>query len=101
MVIDYEERRMFPRIEIGGDMSYKTSGSSQVHEGLLENLSSEGARIWIDQELPAASQLMIRMVSDSQEEDSMTFMATLLYKLPQQKLSQHGYGCRIETSAGW
>lgn len=101
MAVKQLERRLHPRIEIGGRMSYKTAGSDEVREGLLENLSAAGARIWIDEELPAASEVMIRMASDSKDEADLTFKATLLYALPRQEGPRHGYGCSIEASAEW
>ena len=94
------ERRLNPRMEINGNMTYHTGDSDEIRQGELENLSLHGARIWIDQELPADSQLHIRVVANDVEEQSMEFKATLLHKLPQRKMSMHGYGCIIEETEG-
>lgn len=92
------DRRSNPRIDINGSMTYRTDNSDDVYLGKLENLSMQGARIWIDQELPAASQLHVRVETDEQEEVAMEFRATLIYTLPGRKKSLIGYGCSIEES---
>ena len=96
-----QERRLHPRIEIDGDMSYIESQSGEICAGLLDNLSEGGARIWIDQDLPTASEVVFRVQADSRGDPGMAFKATLLYMLPQQKLSRYGYGCKIEASPDW
>ncbi len=101
MAAEYVERRLHPRIEIDGEMNYITCQSDEICAGLLENLSEGGARIWIGQELPLASQVVFRMESRSGDEADMTFRATLLYTLPRQRVAQYGYGCKIEVAADW
>ncbi len=101
MAVENVERRSHPRIEIDGHMSYKIPGSDKVREGQLENLSADGARIWIGEELPTASEVLIQVPSDSQDEAGMTFRATLLYVLPRQDVTGYGYGCSIEAAADW
>ena len=90
------ERRVNPRIEINGPMTYQTGDSDKAHRGKLENLSVRGARIWIDEELPAASQLLFQVEANDREEVTMEFTATLLHMLPDRKKSLYGYGCSIE-----
>ena len=101
MAAKYPERRLNPRIDIDSDMSYRTHGSDEIREGLLENLSLRGARIWIGQELPTESQLFFRVEAGSKDEDDLNFKATLLHMLPRQEESRFGYGCRIEASTEW
>lgn len=101
MADKFTERRLNPRIDIDGDMRYQTPGSDEVCAGLLENLSLGGARVWVAQELPAESELLVRVDADSPEEAGLEFRATVLHMLPQQKVSLYGYGCRIEASADW
>lgn len=101
MIAKYPERRLNPRIDIDGDMSYKTPGSDEIRQGLLENLSLGGARIWIGQELPTDSQLILRLEADTPEEADLEFKATLLHMLPRQKELLYGYGCTIEMSTEW
>lgn len=93
------ERRANPRIEINGSMTYRTGNSDNVYQGQLENLSMQGARIWIEQELPTASQLHVRVETEEQEEAAMEFKATLMYPLPGRGKALFGYGCSIEDSA--
>lgn len=92
------ERRVYPRIEINGPMTYQTGDSVKIHRGKLENLSIWGARIWIDEELPAASQLLFQVEANGREEVTMEFKATLLHMLPDRKKSLYGYGCSIEEN---
>ena len=99
MATKHPERRLNPRIDIDSDISYKTDGSEEIRDGLLENLSLDGARIWIGQELPTESQLIFRVEAGSPDEDDLEFRATLLHMLPRQEASRYGYGCRIELSA--
>lgn len=93
------ERRSNPRIDIEGTMTYKTAHSNDTYQGKLENLSMQGARIWIDQELPTRSQLHVRVETDEQDEAAMEFKATLIYTLPDRRKALYGYGCSIEESA--
>ena len=92
------ERRCNPRIDIDGEMTYKTDDSDDIYQGKLENLSMQGARIWIDQELPTASQLHVRVETDEREAAAMEFKATLIYTLPGRGKALYGYGCSIEES---
>ncbi len=101
MADKFTERRLNPRIDIDGDMRYQTPGSDEICAGLLENLSLGGARVWVAQELPAESELLVRIEADSPDEADLEFRATVLHMLPQQKVSLYGYGCRIETSGDW
>jgi c-di-GMP-binding flagellar brake protein YcgR len=93
------ERRSNPRIDINGSMTYRTGNSDDVYQGQLENLSMQGARIWIDQELPTASQLHVRIETEEREQAAMEFKATLIYTLPGRDKALFGYGCSIEDSA--
>lgn len=97
MTSETSERRIKPRVEIDGVMTYHTVDSSQTHPGRLENLSDRGACIWIRQELPTSSRLHCRVESDNREEGAMEFRATLLHALPDQRDSLFGYGCTIEV----
>ena len=79
-------------------MTYRTDNSDDICQGKLENMSMQGARIWIDQELPTASQLHVRVETDEQEAAAMEFTATLVYTLPDRRKALYGYGCIIEES---
>lgn len=92
------ERRSNPRIDINGSMTYRTDNSDDIYMGTLENLSRQGARIWIDQELPTTSQLHVRVETEEQEEVAMEFKLTLIYTLPDRGKALYGYGCSIDES---
>jgi hypothetical protein len=80
-------------------MTYRTDISDDVCRGELENMSLRGARIWIDQELPTASRLRVRVETDENNQQPMEFRATLIYTLPDGGNALYGYGCTIEESA--
>ena len=92
------ERRIKPRIDIDGVMTYHTEDSSDTHYGKLENLSDRGACIWITQDLPPTSRLHCRVESDNKKERAMEFRATLLHALPERRNSPYGYGCTVEET---
>jgi hypothetical protein len=92
------ERRSNPRIDINGSMTYRTDVSDDVCQGELENMSLQGARIWIDQELPTASRLRVRVETDEDNQEVMEFNATLIYILPGEDRTMYGYGCSIEET---
>ena len=92
-----EERRANPRIEINGELTYCMADSGQPHRGLLEDMSLGGVRVWLAEELPASSQVTIRVESEI-EECSVEFVATLLHRLPRRKESLYGYGCAIVSA---
>jgi hypothetical protein len=98
MTIISSDRRLKPRIEINGSMTYHTENSAETHQGKLEDMSNRGARIWIGQELPATSQLICRIEADDRKEGAMEFRATLLHALPEKRNALYGYGCTIEET---
>ncbi len=98
MTNESAERRSSPRIDINGEMTYRTDHSDELYQGKLENLSMQGARIWIDHELPTPCQLLLRVETEVQEETSMEFKATLIHMLPDRRKALYGYGCVIEES---
>lgn len=89
------ERRASPRIEINGELTYRTADSAQLRRGVLEEMSQGGALIWLGEELPASSRVSIRVESEI-DEGPLDFVATLLRRLPQRRQSLYGYGCTIE-----
>ncbi|MDH3760240.1 MAG: PilZ domain-containing protein [Gammaproteobacteria bacterium] len=92
------ERRSNPRIDINGSITYRTDISDDVCQGKLENMSRQGARIWIDQELPTASRLRVRVETHENNQEAMEFKATLIYTLPGGGQALYGYGCTIEET---
>jgi len=95
MAMSLIERRASPRVDVNGEIAYRTSESSEFRSGEIQNLSVGGALIWIDQELPADSRLLLRTVPMNDEETVFQFEAIVLHKLPVQKNSLHGYCCQF------
>ena len=79
-------------------MQYRLIDSHDFLPGQIENISASGALIWIDEELPIDSDIIVRIELDGSDDSWSDLVATLLYKLPEQKDSLHGYGCIIELA---
>jgi hypothetical protein len=100
MTLPSPERRSSPRIDINGEMTYRTDDSAEIRQGEIENMSTGGALIWIGQELPTADQLAIRVAADDHADTALELKATLLHKLSDRKNDLYGYGCRVESVTG-
>ena len=92
------ERRGNIRVYIDGPMQYRQVESHDFHPGTIEDISADGALIWIGEVLPLDSELVIRLEPDGPDETWADVVATLLYKLPEDENSLHGYGCSIELA---
>ena len=98
MALTSPERRGNPRVYVDGPMQYRQVESHEFLPGQIENISATGALVWISEELPLDSELVVRIEPDGPEEEWADFVATLLYKLPEEENSLHGYGCSIELA---
>jgi hypothetical protein len=98
MSLPSPERRSSPRILIDGAMTYRIGDSAEIHRGEIENMSAGGVLVWIGQELPAESRLVIRVEPDDLAESALELEATLLHKLSDRKDDRYGYGCRLEST---
>ena len=96
MALTVPERRGYPRVNIDGPMQYRPIGSHDMQPGQIENISANGALVWIGEDFPLDSELIVRIEPDSPEDAWADFVVTLLYKLPEEDNSLHGYGCSIE-----
>jgi len=92
------ERRSNPRIYIAGPMQYRQVESHDFYPGEIEDISVNGALIWIGEVVPLDCELVVRVEPDSPDEPWADIVATLLYKLPDEENSLHGYGCSIELA---
>lgn len=97
MTMASPERRASPRIDIDGDMTYRVGESDAGKSGRIENISTGGALIWIADDLPTDTDLLIRIDPSEPEDEPMVFRATLLHKLPQRDEDMFAYGCSIEV----
>lgn len=97
MTLPSPERRSSPRIYINGAMTYRTRDSAAMHQGEIENMSAGGVLIWIRQELPAESRLVIRVEPENPDESALELQATLLHELSGHRDDLYGYGCSIES----
>ena len=98
MGLTISERRGNPRILINGPMHYRQAESHDFQPGEIEDISADGALIWTGEVLPLDSELIIRLEADGPDETWADVVATLLYKLPEEENSLHGYGCSIELA---
>jgi hypothetical protein len=98
MALTVPERRGNSRIYIDGPMRYRAVGSHDFLPGQLEDISADGALVWIGEDLPIDSQIIVRIEPDGPDETWADLTATLLYKQPEEENSLHGYGCSIELA---
>ena len=98
MTMASPERRASPRIDIDGDMTYRIGETDEGKSGRIENISTGGALIWIADELPVDTRLLIRIDPSEPEDEPMLFRATLLHQhMPEQGETMFAYGCSIEV----
>ena len=100
MTMASPERRASPRIDIDGDMTYRVADTDEGKSGRIENISTGGALIWISEELPVDTQLLIRIDPSEPEDEPMIFRATLLHQISEQYESMFAYGCSIQVVKG-
>jgi len=98
MALTLPDRRNNPRVYIDGPMQYRQVESHDFQPGQIENISAGGALVWIGEDLPIDSELVIRVEPDGPDESWEDLVATLLYKLPEEENSLYGYGCSIELA---
>jgi len=98
MALTVTERRGNPRVNIDGPMQYRQVESHDFLPGQIENISADGALVWIGEDMPLDRQLIVRVEPDGPDDSSEDITVTLLYKLPEEDNSLHGYGCSIELS---
>ena len=98
MALISPERRNSPRIYIDGPMQYRRIDSQDFLPGRIDNISTNGALVWIGEYLPLGSELVIRVEADGPDESSADLSVTLLYELPEEENSLYGYGCSIELA---
>ena len=89
------ERRSNPRVYIDGPMHYRQVESQDFLPGQIENISVGGTLLWIGEDLPLDSELIVRFEPGGSDETWADLVATLLYKLPEKQGSLHGYGCSL------
>jgi c-di-GMP-binding flagellar brake protein YcgR len=97
MTMASPDRRASPRIDIDGDMTYRIGDSEEGKSGRIENISTGGALIWIADDLPVDTRLLIRIDPSEPEDDPMVFRATLLHQLAEEDSEMYAYGCSIEV----
>ena len=98
MAMTVPERRGSPRVTIDGPMNYRLIATHEFQPGHIENISAGGALVWISEDLPLDSELIVRIDADGSEEESTDLVAILLYKLPEEENSLYGFGCSIELA---
>lgn len=98
MSLSMPERRNNPRILVDGPMQYRQVESKDFSPGEIENISADGALIWVCEDLPLDTELVVRVELDGPDDSSADIVATLLYKLPEEEGSLYGYGCSIELT---
>jgi len=97
MALTSPERRVNTRVYVDGPMHYRQVDSQDFLPGRIENISADGALVWIGEDLPIKSRLVVRVELDNPDDPWADLVATLLYKLPDEDNSLRGYGCSIKV----
>ena len=92
------ERRGNTRIYIEGPMQYRAVESHDFLPGQIENISVDGALVWIGEDLPIGSRIIVRIEPDGPDESWADLAVTLLYKQPEEENSLYGYGCSVKLA---
>ena len=98
MALPSAERRANPRIDINGEMTYRAGDAGETRRGEIENMSAGGALIWIAENLPVGSELLISVEEIDGDAGALEFRAILLHQLKDRKDDLYGYGCSIEAA---
>lgn len=92
------ERRSFARIGINSRVEYRIVGEEAYSQGILDNLSANGALLWADQQFPLGTKIEITVKSDETGELPINITAVMVRIAGVKKESQFGYGCQIENT---
>ena len=58
-MIDYSEKRDFPRMDMDCTLDYRVDGSDESHQGQMKNLSANGINFTCEHELAPGSQVFV------------------------------------------
>ena len=94
------ERRISPRVEWHGPVSYRSSDEEDYRTGFLANISTTGAMLWLDTELGEGDDLEVVMQSEYDPEPVHMKMR-VRRALPEKRNGYRGYGCTLELHEPW
>lgn len=94
------DRRLAPRVEWHGPITYRTGGNEPYHTGFLANISTTGAMLWLEEELQEGDRLEVVMQSEFDPEPVHMWMRVTRI-LADRRNGFRGYGCSMELHEPW
>ena len=94
------ERRLSPRVEWQGPVSYRVGTEHQYHTGVLANISTTGALLWLKEELKPGTWLEVVMQSELDPHPVHMKMQVVRVG-PEVRKGHRSYGCRLELHEPW
>ena len=94
------ERRISPRVEWHGPVSFHTAEDSDYRTGFLANISTTGAMLWLEEELEIGDEIEVVMQSEFDAEPVHMKMH-VTRALPHERNGFRGYGCSLELHEPW
>lgn len=94
------DRRLSPRVEWHGPVSFRTTEDTDYRTGFLANISTTGAMLWLEEDLGIGDEIEVVMQS---EFDSAPVHMTMHISriLPHKRNGFRGYGCSLELHEPW
>ncbi|MCP3665811.1 MAG: PilZ domain-containing protein [Gammaproteobacteria bacterium] len=65
-MLDYSEKRSFPRMTVDCAARYQVDGSDQEGQAIVKDLSAGGVQLWTDGDLAEGSKLSIEILPGKQ-----------------------------------
>ena len=94
------DRRLSPRVEWHGPVSYRRADEHAYHTGFLANISTTGAMLWLDEEFPEGTWLEVVMQSEY-DEHPVHMKMQVLRVVSEKRQGYRGYGCTLELHEPW
>ena len=94
------ERRISPRVEWHGPVSFRTSEDAPYRTGFLANISTTGAMLWLEEELETGDQIEVVMQSEF-DPAPVHMKMRVIRTLPDERNGFRGYGCSLELHEPW
>ncbi len=91
------DRRLKTRVEWNGPVKYRLLQSDPYRTGLLVNISTNGAMLWLNEDIAIDSSIEVLMQSEYDPEPVQMHMR-VVRKQSSQREGYTGYGCELEMT---
>lgn len=91
------DRRLKTRVEWNGPVKYRLLQSDPYATGILVNISTSGAMLWLDEDVAVGSRIEVLMQSEYDPEPVQMHMRVVRHESSQRE-GYYGYGCELEMT---